>query len=317
MLGWLLNRVIKSYCKGTTGNKLNILTYHRVDEFSDPHNPLVLSVTKFHQQLKWLKSHFNVLPLQEAIELLEKNQLPAGAVCLTVDDGYSDGYYHIYRLLKEEGMVASFFIATEGLETGALWDESIRHVFNKAPNDMSSIEFGDKTYDISTFRKRISARDEIIEIIKYLPVEQREETIKQLYAQTHVKPCPHSFLSVAQIKEMHENGMLIGGHTHSHPILAVENDDYSRTQIERCNQILEEILGTKVEFFAFPNGKFGKDFTQAHCDMLKDLGLKIGLSTNWGSLEDLAKDKYHIKRFTPWDDTKWRFCFRLAFNYKG
>lgn len=312
MLTWLLKRVINRYCKGRKGNKLNILTYHRVDEFADPYNPLVLSVTEFHNQLKWLKQHFNVLSLNEAVDLIEKNQLPPGAVCLTVDDGYADGYYHIFRLLKEEGLSASFFIATEGLEKGALWDEYIRQVFNKAPNTMVQITFGDKAYDISTFGKRMKARDQIIEIVKYLPVSQREQAISALCEQANVYPKPKCFLSKEQIKEMHDNNMVIGGHTHSHPILAVEDEDSCFKQITLNHTVLEDIIGSKVEFFAFPNGKYIKDFNDQHCLMLEKLGLRAALSTNWGNLENIAEDRFKVKRFTPWDDTKWRFCFRAC-----
>ncbi|MEW6990609.1 polysaccharide deacetylase family protein [Colwelliaceae bacterium 6441] len=313
----MLKKIIKGYSKGRYGNKLNILTYHRVDEFKDPNNPAVLSVKDFHNQLKWLKQYFVVLPIGEALALMEKGALPSGAVCLTVDDGYSDSYHHIFRLLKEESLVANFFIATSGIESGVLWDEYIRDAFAKAPSDMTSIELQDSTYDISTFNKRMKSRDVIIEKIKYMSLEDRGLLIDNLYQQIGASKPQHSFLSKAQIKEMHECGMVIGGHTHNHPILAVENNATADLQIHKCHEILEEIIGDKIEYFAFPNGKLGIDFHDEHCQMLKKQGIKAALSTDWGTLENLEEDRFRIKRFTPWDDTKWRFCIRLAFNYRN
>ncbi len=317
MLNWLLGQVIRWSSKGKQGNKLNILTYHRVDEFEDPLNPDILALSKFKSQLEWLKKHFTVLSLPEAVALMDKGALPSGAVCLTIDDGYSDSYYHIYKLLKKEQLVANFFIATEGIETGGLWDEYIRHAISKAPNALSSIVVDHKTYDISTFNKRMQTRDEIIQIIKYMSVSDRKTAIDNLYQQTGAKPPKHCFLSPEQIKEMHNNGMVIGGHTHNHPILEVENQQDCEDQIVRCHQLLSEIIDEQVEYFAYPNGKYNVDFSDRHCQILEKLGLKAALSTDWGTLENLNVDRYKIKRFTPWDDSKWRFCFRLALNYRN
>ncbi|MDO6425493.1 polysaccharide deacetylase family protein [Thalassotalea sp. 1_MG-2023] len=317
MLNWLLKTIIKHYSKGRHGNKLNILTYHRVDEFEDPLNPTVLSVKDFHNQLRWLKKHFVVLSIDEALSLMEAGKLPFGAVCLTIDDGYNDSYHHIFRLLKEEGLVANFFIATGGIESGALWDEFIRHAFAKAPVSLTELSLNNQIFDISTFNQRLKSRDIIIEKIKYMTLEEREVMIDALYKQTGATKPQHSFLSKEQIKEMHDNGMIIGGHTHNHPILAVENKDVVDQQIMECHGILESIIGEKVKYFAFPNGKLGIDFREEHSQLLKNIGIKAALSTDWGTLENLTEDRYRIKRFTPWDDTKWRFCIRLAFNYRN
>ena len=259
MLSWILTKIIRWSSRGRYGNKLNILTYHRVDEFEDPLNPDILALSKFQAQLEWLTTYFNVLPLPEAIDLMSKGELPPGAVCLTIDDGYEDSYYHIYKLLKKYGLTASFFVATEGLTSGGLWDESIRHAISKAPNTLSTLEVNGKVYDISTFNERMKSRDEITEKIKYMSVPQRQTAIDDLYQQTNVKPLKNCFLSAEQIKEMHTNGMVIGGHTHNHPILEAENQSDSKHQIVRCHDILSEIIGQEIEYFAYPNGKYQLD----------------------------------------------------------
>jgi peptidoglycan/xylan/chitin deacetylase (PgdA/CDA1 family) len=42
--------------------------------------------------------------------------LPKRAVVLTFDDGYDDNYEHAFRLLKEHGMVGTFFVTTDFVE---------------------------------------------------------------------------------------------------------------------------------------------------------------------------------------------------------
>lgn len=317
MLSWLLKRVIQYCSKGPNGNKLNVLTYHRVDEYVDPLKPHTLKLSLLRSQLKWLKKYFNVLSLPEAIELMERGELPAGAVCISIDDGYSDCYYHIYQALKEESLTANFFITTEGISEGGLWDEFVINAISFAPNTLGHIHLNDKVYDISTFRKRQESQSEILETIKYMTLDERQRVIENIYEQTRApKPTP-AFLSPNQIKEMHEGGMTIGAHTHNHPIMQVEEISVCEEQVTKGRQILEDIIGEPVDYFAFPNGKINKDFSEEHCILLEKLGFKGALSTNWGTLGDLSNDRFKIKRFTPWDETEWRFCFRLALNYRN
>ena len=317
MLSWLLKRVIQLCSKGAYGNKLNVLTYHRVDEFTDPLKPQTLSLSLLRSQLKWLKKYFNVLTLPEAIDLMEKGKLPAGAVCISIDDGYSDCYHHIYQVLKEESLKANFFITTEGITEGGLWDEYVVNAISYAPNTLRQIQLNNKFYDISTFRRRQESQGKILEIIKYMTLDERKDAITSIYEQTNApKPVP-AFLSEKQIKEMHDAGMTIGAHTHNHPIMQVEDIDVCAEQISKGRKILEDIIGEPVDYFAFPNGKINKDFNEQHCKLLEQLGFKGALSTNWGTLDNLTTDRFKIKRFTPWDETEWRFCFRLALNYRN
>ena len=53
--------------------------------------------------------------------------LPKRAVVLTFDDGYDDAYEHAFRLLKEHGMVGTFFVTTDfvGRPGYLTWDQVV------------------------------------------------------------------------------------------------------------------------------------------------------------------------------------------------
>ncbi|MCJ8321271.1 MAG: polysaccharide deacetylase family protein [Colwellia sp.] len=315
MFNWLLRQYANYHCSKNGKNRLNILTYHRVSQTFNPFKPKELSWDMFKEQLVWLKRHFIVLSLPIALDLIEKNQLPPRAVCLTIDDGYSDCYHLIFKTLQEQNIKASFFICTDGIVNGFLWDEEIANVFLQMSTTRTELSILGVTFDVSTYAKRQKSMLSLIELLKYKTLIERELVINELCQITQTTKAPYSFLTKANILEMHQAGMTIGAHTHKHPILCCETYDVAYNQIHKSKLILEDIISEKVDYFAYPNGKYQKDFNIEHMDMLKNMGFKAALSTNWGSLKDLSKERYTIKRFTPWDGTEKRFCFRLASNF--
>jgi peptidoglycan/xylan/chitin deacetylase (PgdA/CDA1 family) len=153
-------------------------------------------------------------------------------------------------------------------------------------------------------------------LTKYLSLCEREKVINELKEQTHFGTLEEYFLSAEQIKQMHSSGMTIGAHTHNHPILMKENCDVALFEMKQSKELLEQIIEEPVEYFAYPNGKFGQDYNESHMVMAESLGFKAALSTDWGSLTDLANDRFRIKRFTPWDEKEAYFALRLALNYR-
>ena len=72
------------------------------------------------------------------------------------------------------------------------------------------------------------------------------------------------------IKTLHDMGFIIGSHTYTHPYLNELSEEGVREEIDKNNEVLEEITGEKVVFFRPPFGIF-TDYTYdylAEKDML-------------------------------------------------
>ena len=88
--------------------RLNVLIFHRVLPQPDPLFPGEVDAAAFDTMLGWVKSWFNVLPLDEAIARLADGSLPARAAALSFDDGYADNHDVALPLLRRHGLPCSF-----------------------------------------------------------------------------------------------------------------------------------------------------------------------------------------------------------------
>jgi peptidoglycan/xylan/chitin deacetylase (PgdA/CDA1 family) len=291
-------------------NKLNILTYHRVGHSG---HALAMDEGLFEQHLIWINRYFTPVSLAEGLALQAKGLLPRGAIAITVDDGYADSYSTIFPLLKKHDLKATFFISTIGFENGYLWDEKVASIIMKTKQ--TELNFNHQNYSLLTNKERVVCLTDCLSKIKYKTIEERDALIDQLVIQSQHTDTPQQFLTKEQTVELYKSGMGIGAHTHTHPILLKESEDIALHEIIKSKKILEEIIETPIEYFAYPNGKFGLDFDHIHMEMVKRCGFLGALSTDKGILKDQIVDGFQIKRFTPWDKTEFKFSLRLALNY--
>lgn len=296
--------------------RLPVLIFHRVLPEPDPLFPDELHARRFDEVCGWLKSWFNVLPLDQAVARLKSGTLPARAACITFDDGYADNHHIALPILQRHGLSATFFIATGFLDGGRMWNDTIIETIraSKTPLlDFSSLGFGQ--YPVSTIDEKKAAIAALINQIKYRPVAERISITEQLAHLAQVQP-PHDLMMTShEVNAMRHAGMQIGAHTVSHPILARLTKEQARKEIGDSKIFLEQLLGERVGLFAYPNGKPGEDYIPESVEVVRCLGFDAAVSTEWGASRT-GDDLLQIRRFTPWDQTRLTFGSRLLANLR-
>ena len=298
-------------------SRLSILIYHRVLPQHDPLRPGEVTADTFRWQMQLLSRFFNPLALSDAVLKLQDNILPKRAVCVTFDDGYADNHDIALPILKETGVPATFFIASGYLNGGRMWNDSIIESLRRMPSgmlDLSHENLGQ--YTLNGAQSRIFAAQQLIKQLKYLPPEQRSIRVDRV-ADFSEQPLPNDLMMTSQqVKHLNENGMSIGGHTVNHPILSSIDEPTAQAEVAANKSVLEEIIGTKIDVFAYPNGKPQQDYLPRDVNIVRELGYKAAVSTNWG-VAAKETDLWQLPRFTPWDKIPWRFLARLGWNYKN
>lgn len=294
--------------------RLSVFIFHRVLLQPDPLLPDEIHARRFDLVCGWLAAWFNVLPLDQAVEHLKADSLPARSACITFDDGYADNHDVAAPILKQHGLTATFFIATGFLDGGRMWNDTVIESIRQAT--AVTLDLGDLGYfSVASVNEKRAAIESVIAQIKYLPIAERLEIAARIADVAHVEPPANLMMASDQVKALRHWGMQIGAHTVSHPILARLNDDQARQEIKASKVYLEDLLGERIGLFAYPNGKPGEDYDSKTVAIVRDLQFDAAVSTHWGA-SIAGDDVFQIRRFTPWDKSQWRFGMRLLQNMR-
>lgn len=299
-----------------SGSRLSVLIFHRVHEQPDPLFPGEAHARTFAQQLGWLKRWFNVLPLTRAVDGLLKGDLPARPAVITFDDGYADNRTVALPILQAHGLTATFFVATGFLDGGRMWNDTLIETIRFAQGPVLDLTpVGLDVYPVDTVAARQATIHALIPRLKYLEPAERQRQVDAIAACAGVVLPNDLMLTLPQLRELARAGMTIGGHTVHHPILASLTDDQALAEMVDGRRRLEEIVGTSVNLFAYPNGKPGEDYTGTHVRLAREAGFAAAVSTAWGAASP-GCDVFQIPRFSPWDRSAWRYGLRLAGNLR-
>ena len=297
--------------------RLSVLIFHRVLSQADPLFPDEMNAARFDQICAWLKTWFIVLPLDQAVAHLKAGTLPSRSACVTFDDGYADNCQIALPILQRHGMTATFFIATGFLNGGRMWNDTlIETVRARQGTALDASCAGLGPFHLGTVAQSRQAIDALIMKVKYLGTAKRIEVTQTLATRASVNLPNDLMMSSAEVKTLRQAGMQIGAHTASHPILALLNDSEARQEIQDSQTFLQDLLGERIGLFAYPNGKPGEDYSSQTVDVVRQLDFDAAVSTTWGTTQT-GDDLLQIRRFTPWDRSKWRFGLRLLNNLRA
>ncbi len=299
--------------------RLSCLIFHRVLPKPDELFPGEVDARQFDDICGWLKQWFNVLPLDQAVQMLPEGRLPSRSLCITFDDGYADNESVALPILQRHGLTATFFVATGFLDGGRMWNDSIIESIRRTRLEHLDLDgLADSPmgrFDLTSLVARRSAIDRIIGKVKYLPPEGRLRFERFLAEEAQAALPDDLMMSSDQVRKLRLAGMQVGAHTVSHPILARLDECEAYREIKESKRHLESLLKEPVQLFAYPNGRPMDDYVPANVEHVRECGFAAAASTEWGTSEP-GDDLFQLRRFTPWDRSQWRFGWRLAWNMR-
>lgn len=313
MLRWLLGALSRSQDQA----RLSIVIYHRVLPQPDELLPDEMHAERFDEVCRWLRTWFNVLPLDEACRRLGEGSLPARSLAITFDDGYADNLEVAVPILRRHGLHATFFIATGFLDGGRMWNdtliESVRRTRLEALDLADLGVEGLGRLPVGTLEERRAAVPQLIRACRYLEPARRDQAVAGVARASGAALPGDLMMTSEQVRAMAASGMGLGGHTVNHPILARLAAPEARREIVDGKQRLESLVQAPVRLFAYPNGRPREDWGAEHADIVRDAGFEAAVTTAWG-VSDRRTDRFQLPRFTPWDTRRLAFGVRMARN---
>ncbi len=294
-------------------NYIYVFNYHRVrGEYINPdfdESSFGITAEQFEEQMAWVTKNFHVLSEQDLIStkkngignVKQSNKKPLAMI--TFDDGYADNYKIAYPILKKNKLPATFFIPTKIFQERKLgWWDIISYYLKHAKKEI--FIFRGDTFDISKASK--AAMEKIIIMLKQTPELKIGDFLQELKLATNSNDPLEEFqdaelMTWAQLKEMQQNGMSIGAHSHSHKILSQLSLAEQKEEIIGCKNILEKNLNTKIESFAYPVGMYSH-FYQETKKIIEHAGFSLAYSFMTGAARANHLDFYDIQRvYAPGD----------------
>lgn len=256
-------------------NDVVIISYHRVvnDDIND-----YIKRKEFRRQMQYLRKHYNVISLEDYILHGEKVK---NAVIITFDDGYQDFYDNAYPILKAFNLPSTIFVATKNVNTKDMfwWDRLEEIIVSR---NLNEFKIGNETFTVMELFNHLRKKNE----------EYRELYIRGLIKKYNIKFSKKPlYLSWKELKEISNNGVCIGGHTHSHIHLSKLSYREQKEEIGKSRDILSKQLKTKIPTFCYPYGDFDEDTIK----VLKELNFICGCTSYFG-LNSQSSDKYKLKR---------------------
>jgi len=272
----------------TGHTQLAVLMYHGVVS-----KPLAvpdwcfLSESEFRKQMEFLARNTRVVSLAQGARELAQDD-GSCSVALTFDDGLQCVYDVAFPILRNMGIPATLFLATDFVGTDRrLWFCDVNRALAATP--LQALTWKGATYDLAGLTARAHANARLQAELKKHSQPILLEHLADLIAR--LRPSHEPFDSVdrafnivgePEVAEMVGSGLIdLGAHTGSHAILSLLNEQEVSDEISRSVARTSQLAGVDCRLFAYPNGR-RMDYTDYAKDELRALGIEVAVTTNDG-----------------------------------
>ena len=279
------------------------LTYHRIgDHAAAPLDRGVFSTSAeaFAEQMAFLAREFDVITLAD---LPHARRDPRGRyVMVTFDDGYRDNYDLAFPILKRERVPATFFITTGFLDDQPLawWDRIAYLVRQSALRQLPERpDTWGGPLPLTDPASRELAIRAVLAAYYRTPGTKTAAFLEDLTRITDVDvPAALTdglWMTWGNVRELKLAGMGIGGHTHTHPLLARLGPAEQVEEIRTCKERLLDAAGVRTRGFAYPVGSPDSFNTMTRAILLAN-GFDLGFAFYGGHQSMADLDFLDIRR---------------------
>lgn len=278
-------------------NKALILTYHR---FSDVGGSETTPARTFSEQLDYLTTRYRIVPLHMLAEYLTAGEeLPPGVAAITIDDGYRDSFEIAFPILRKYKVPATLFVVTDFVDRRDwLWPDKLRFLALRTSARKLTVAVYNRRFELELDGRcsRLEAAGQINAALKLLSDDAKEDAIVRIASQLGVElpvtpPVEYAAISWDQAREMESEGVTVGSHTVTHPILTSVSDDRLNRELSASRSCLDSMMRRKADLFCYPNGGYDERVSRA----VKAAGYECAVTIEAG-LNGLNSDLLRLRR---------------------
>jgi peptidoglycan/xylan/chitin deacetylase (PgdA/CDA1 family) len=266
--------------------------------------------SNFDSHVRFLKRHFQIVPLHSIMRKGAGNSLSRPLCALTFDDGWDDFYEYAYPVLKAHDVPATVFLATDFIGTGHwMWTDRLALLIQRRAESATSGDIERESTDpiVNALEKiggHMRSRTETaIRMLKGQRLDKIEAVIAELGIRWNIEPkmTTRGFLTWAEIREMFSSGLItFGSHTAGHNILTTLFDAEVKRELLRSGEVLvsERIVVPGFIPFCYPNGSYDNKIVS----MVGKAGYHLAVTTERGWNAYTSDDPYRLRRISIHQD---------------
>jgi peptidoglycan/xylan/chitin deacetylase (PgdA/CDA1 family) len=266
---------------------------------------MTVSLEAFRGQLSYLAERYRFVSLDEVSNMINGHEpLISGGIVVTFDDGYQDNYTLARPVLISHAIPATIFVATGAVDGRIpIWTHELREaVLGGSRRVVDLRPFGWELWLFETVQDRQRCLESLRKRLKALPEDQRKRTATAVFhelgwdkeAQSNARVLSTLMMTWEMIRGLRKDGMTIGAHTVSHPILTSISEEDAEREIMESKRCIEAQVGEPVRHFAYPNGT-RRDWSSAVQNLVRRAGFQSACTTVYGT-NTLGTDLYALQR---------------------
>ncbi len=227
--------------------------------------------------------------------------LPAYAFAVTFDDGFENNYSLAAPLLERLGVPATFYVTTGFIESnGSSWIDMIEYAVEQVtPCELRGLGDGLDGH-FETLQEKRAFLNAARHFAKSHPSIDPYEFAERIWRQLGVAgmvpdPDIDQKMSWSQLRELSRHPLFeVGGHGHTHRVLAFLDDDALEQEIGTSVALLEGHLGGPRRQYSYPEG-LAHCYSNREIDSLCRHGIVCSPSAVSGT-NAAGDDLFHLKR---------------------
>jgi peptidoglycan/xylan/chitin deacetylase (PgdA/CDA1 family) len=306
--------------------KVVILTYHRIlaekdlaQNYVQPGMYVYSNVFEMHVRI--LKKHFQILTLQELIELWKSNNCnKEKRYCvITFDDGWVDNYRNAFPLLRKYDVPATIFLPSQLIGSDTLpWPDKLVSLlwrYYRTDSGLDQHVSALKKYQWLLSGQGTSIEEMIerlIEKVKQMPYSEIDTIINDLQGELGIPAHEErALLNWEEIEEMSRYGISFGSHSCTHKVLTMLSSEEVKREITESHSMLGSKRINYVPIFCYPNGNYNRHIAE----QLKVTGYQAAVSTDFGLESSVPDNLFALRRIGIHNDicrTLPLFAYRLS-----
>jgi peptidoglycan/xylan/chitin deacetylase (PgdA/CDA1 family) len=241
-----------------------------------------------------LARHYHVVSIERVLEsVLQGTLLPKRAVLITFDDAYSDFDRVAWPILRSLGLPATLFVVTahaSDTKRHFWWDRLYHCVMNCAS---SGGQTAAGPLRLGSLRQRAETVYRIQALVKSMPHAEGMRLIEEICSQLREPNCaPVSTLGWDELQQLARQGVTLGAHTQTHPILTQLTLEEALAEIAGAQQDLLTHVGAALPIFCYPAGRHNESVAR----ILREQGIVLGFTTNSGQNDLASYDLLRLRR---------------------